>query len=408
MIGWSLLEGIGAALIMPAIVVLVAANFAPERRAAAYGLVAAAGAVAVAAGPLIGGAVTTFASWRYVFVAEVVIVIAILALLRKVTDVRPQQVKLDLVGSGLSVVGLGLVVFGVLRSAEWGWVRARPDTPHIFGTSPVIWMIVSGMLVVYCFALWETRLEASGGEPLVRLRLLRNRQLSGGLSMFFAQFLVQSGVFFAVPLFLSIVLGLSALQTGLRLLPLSVALLVMAAGVPRFAPRASPRRVVRLGLVSMTIGILVLVGGDGPGGQRRRRGDPDAAGGLGMGALASQLGAVTVSAVDDSFSAEVGGLQNTATNLAASLGVALIGSVLIATLTTAAASGIRDNPAIPASVKTEASTHLVGSVPFVSDPSSRRRSSRPARPSRWPPAWSTSTPRRGSTPCARRCPLRQC
>lgn len=89
--------------------------------------------------------------------------------------------------------------------------------------------------------------------------------------------------------------------------------------------------------------------------------------GLGMGALASQLGAVTVSAVDDSFSAEVGGLQNTATNLAASLGVALIGSVLIATLTTAAAAGIQDNPAIPDSVKTQASTHLVGSVPFLSD-----------------------------------------
>ncbi len=118
LLGWSLLEGIGAALIMPAIVALVAANFAPERRAAAYGLVAAAGAVAVAAGPLIGGAVTTFASWRYVFVGEVVIVIAILALLRKVADVPSHKVKLDLVGSALSVVGLGLVVFGVLRSAE--------------------------------------------------------------------------------------------------------------------------------------------------------------------------------------------------------------------------------------------------------------------------------------------------
>lgn len=367
LLGWSLLEGIGAALIMPAIVALVAGNFAPERRAAAYGLVAAAGAVAVAAGPLIGGAVTTFASWRYVFVGEVVIVIAILALLRKVADVPSHKVKLDLVGSALSVVGLGLVVFGVLRSAEWGWVRARPDTPHVFGASPVIWMIVAGMLVVYGFALWEAHLEASGGEPLVRLKLLRNRQLSGGLSMFFAQFLVQSGVFFAVPLFLSIVLGLSALQTGLRLLPLSIALLVMAAGVPRFAPRASPRRVVRLGLVSMTIGILVLVAGMDPGANAGVVAIPMLLMGLGMGALASQLGAVTVSAVDDSFSAEVGGLQNTATNLAASLGVALIGSVLIATLTTAAAAGIQDNPAIPDSVKTQASTHLVGSVPFLSD-----------------------------------------
>ena len=111
LIGWSLLEGIGAALIMPAIVALVASNFPPEKRAAAYGLVAAAGAVAVAAGPLIGGAVTTYASWRYVFFGEVVIVLAILAVLRKVRDVAPQPSRIDLIGSLLSIIGLGLLVF---------------------------------------------------------------------------------------------------------------------------------------------------------------------------------------------------------------------------------------------------------------------------------------------------------
>ncbi|MBG6225529.1 MFS family permease [Arthrobacter sp. CAN_A2] len=110
--GWSLLEGIGAALIMPAIVSLVAANFPQERRAGAYGLVAAAGAMAVAAGPLIGGAVTTFASWRYVFVGEVVIVLGILLVLRKVEDVPAAKVRLDFVGSALSIVGL----LGVIAS----------------------------------------------------------------------------------------------------------------------------------------------------------------------------------------------------------------------------------------------------------------------------------------------------
>ena len=103
LIGWSLLEGIGAALIMPAIVALVASNFPADKRAAAYGLVAAAGAVAVAAGPLIGGAVTTYASWRYVFFGEVVIVLAILAVLRKVNDVPAQPSRIDLIGSALSV-----------------------------------------------------------------------------------------------------------------------------------------------------------------------------------------------------------------------------------------------------------------------------------------------------------------
>jgi len=369
LIGWSLLEGIGAALIMPAIVALVASNFAPEKRSAAYGLVAAASAVAVAAGPLIGGAVTTYASWRYVFVGEVVIVVAILAVLRKVQDVAPQPGRIDLVGSLLSVIGLGLFVFGVLRSSEWGWVIAKPGTPTIFGGSLTVWFIAGGLLVVYGFLRWESRLEAAHGdlEPLLRPSLLANKQLSGGLSMFFAQFMIQAGVFFAVPLFLSIVLGLDALQTGIRLVPLSIALLVAAVGVPKIWPRANPQRVVRLGLLSMIIGIGFLVAGMDPDADAAVLTIPMLLMGLGLGALASQLGAVTVSAVSDRETAEVGGLQNTATNLGASLGTALIGSVLIATLSSAALTGIADSPVVQDSVKAQISTELVGGVPFISD-----------------------------------------
>ena len=369
LIGWSLLEGIGAALIMPAIVALVASNFAPEKRSAAYGLVAAASAVAVAAGPLIGGAVTTYASWRYVFVGEVVIVVAILAVLRKVQDVAPQPGRIDLVGSLLSVIGLGLFVFGVLRSSEWGWVIAKPGTPTIFGGSLTVWFIAGGLLVVYGFLRWESRLEAAHGdlEPLLRPSLLANKQLSGGLSMFFAQFMIQAGVFFAVPLFLSIVLGLDALQTGIRLVPLSIALLVAAVGVPKIWPRANPQRVVRLGLLSMIIGIGFLVAGMDPDADAAVLTIPMLLMGLGLGALASQLGAVTVSAVSDRETAEVGGRQNTATNLGASLGTALIGSVLIATLSSAALTGIADSPVVQDSVKAQISTELVGGVPFISD-----------------------------------------
>ena len=129
-IGWSFLEGCGAALIMPAVVALVAGNFARKDRARAYGLMAAAGAMAVAVGPLIGGLVTTYASWRYVFVGEVVIVIAILAMARRVQDAAPsRRPHLDLVGAFLSAGGLALAVYGVLRSAEWGWVLPKEGRP---------------------------------------------------------------------------------------------------------------------------------------------------------------------------------------------------------------------------------------------------------------------------------------
>ncbi|MFC4128134.1 MFS transporter [Nocardia rhizosphaerae] len=367
LLGWSLLEGIGAALIMPAIVSLVAGNFPPERRSAAYGIVAAAGAMAVAVGPLVGGAVTTFASWRYVFFGEVVIVVAILLVLRRIEDTPATRVRLDLVGSVLSAVGLGAIVFAVLRSSEWGWVRPEPDGPALFGLSAVFWLLTGGLLTLFLFLRRQSALVRRGRDPLIDPALLRNRQLVGGTSMFFAQFAVQAGVFFTVPLFLSVVLELSAVDTGVRILPLSIALILAAAGIPKFAPRANPRRVVRWGLLAMIVGVLMLAAGMDPGADAEVIAIPMVLMGLGLGALASQLGAVTVSAVPDSRSAEVGGLQNTATTLGASLGTALIGSILIATLTTSVVAGIENNPAVPAAVQQQATTDLAGGVPFLSD-----------------------------------------
>ncbi|MFI6224594.1 MFS transporter [Nocardia salmonicida] len=367
LLGWSLLEGIGAALIMPAIVALVAGNFPPERRSAAYGLVAAAGAMAVAAGPLIGGAVTTFASWRYVFAGESVLVVIILFALRRINDVAPAKVRIDLIGSVLSVLSLGMIVYGVLRSSEWGWVQPKPGGADIAGLSPVVWLLLGGMLLLYVFARWQNHLADTGGEPLVDPALFRNRQLTGGLTMFLGQYTVQAGAFFTVPLFLTVVLELDALQTGIRLVPLSVALLLSAVGIPKIWPRANPRRVVRAGMAAMIVGILFLVAGMDPGADASVVAIPMLLMGVGLGALASQLGAVTVSAVPNEQSAEVGGLQNTASNLGASLGTALVGSVLIATLSTSVIAGINDDPDVPTSVKQQATIELAAGVPFLSD-----------------------------------------
>jgi MFS family permease len=368
LLGWSVLEGVGAALIMPAIVALVAGNFPPVRRAAAYGMIAAAGAIAVAVGPLIGGAVTTFASWRWVFVGEVVIVLVILLALRKVGDAPlAGRVHFDVIGALLSIAGLSLLVFGVLQSGTWGFVKAKPGRPQLLGTSPVVWLVIAGLLILYCFFLWEAHVGHRGAEPLIRPAMLRNSRLAGGLSMFFFQFFIQAGVFFTIPLFLSVVLELSALQTGARLLPLSFALLAAAIGIPKLAPAASPRLIVRLGLLSMTAGTLVLIGGISPGADAAIVTVPMLLMGLGIGALASQLGAVTVSAVTDRESAEVGGLQNTVTNLGASLGTALVGAVLIASLTSGLVSGVQASTAIPAAVKTRATTQFAAGVPFTSD-----------------------------------------
>jgi MFS family permease len=367
-LGWSLLEGIGAALIMPAIVALVAGNFAPRGRPRAYGLVMAAGAIAVAVGPLIGGFATTYFSWRWVFVGEVLVVLGILVLARRVADAPPERrPKLDLVGTVLSASGLGLAVFGVLRSSEWGWILPKADGPEVLGVAPTVWFILGGLFVVWLFLGWERRLEARGAEPLVRPELLSNRQLTGGLILFLFQYLIQAGLFFTIPLYLSVALGLSAIDTGIRILPLSITLLLAAAGIPRFLPDVSPRRVVRLGLLAMLVGIVSLFASIDPAAGAEIVTVPLLLAGLGIGALASQLGSVTVSAVPDQDSPEVGGLQNTGTNLGASIGTALAGSILIAGLTSSVLTGIQQNPAVPDSVKAQASVELAGGVPFISD-----------------------------------------
>ena len=367
-IGWSFLEGVGAALIMPAIVALVASNFPPEGRTKAYGMIAASGAIAVAVGPLLGGAVTTYASWRYVFVGEVVLVLIILIGSPTIADTEVgEQRSFDVFGAILSIIGLALVVLGVLKSGSWGWVQPHEGQPTLLGLSPVIWMVLSGLSVLAGFLAYESHRVDRSLEPLVRPALFSNRQMVGGLVMFFFQYLAQAGIFFTIPLFLSVVLELSAVQTGLRLLPLSAALLLSALGVPRLFAKTAPRRIVRLGLLLMIAGTCVLIAGVSPGADASVVAIPMVLLGLGIGCLASQLGAVTVSAVPQSQSAEVGGLQNTAMNLGASIGTALAGAVLIASLSGVLLGGIAASPTISASVKDSATTSMTGSVPFVSD-----------------------------------------
>jgi predicted MFS family arabinose efflux permease len=366
--GWSFLEGVGAALILPAIVALVASNFEQAERPRAYGLVASAGAIAVAAGPLIGGLFTTYASWRWVFVGEVLIVLAILAVGRRIADAPPDtRPRLDLVGTALSALGLALIVFGILKAGSWGFVESKPGAPQWLGLSPAIWLMLGGGVVVWGFFHWENRLLARGAEPLIDPAILVHRTLRGGLTAFFFQYLLQAGLFFAVPLFLSVSLGLSAIATGVRLLPLSVTLLLAAVGIPKVFPDASPRQVVRIGFLALFAGIAVMVGALDAGAGPEIVTWPMLLAGLGIGALASQLGSVTVSSVPDEQSSEVGGLQNTVTNLGASIGTALSGAVLIAALTTSLIVGIQNNPAVPADVKSQAKTQLASGVPFLSD-----------------------------------------
>ena len=359
--GWSLVEGIGAALVLPAIVSLIAATYRGPQRALAFGIVGGVAGAAVAAGPLIGGWMTTELSWRYVFAGETVIVIAILILRRRLprSPAAADRPRLDVVGVLISSLGLGLAVFGVLKSSEWGLIEPRGAltiggteiTP--FGFSSVPFFILAGVGCLAGFALWEERRERRGEDTLLDRALLRIGQLRAGLTTLMMQQLLLLGTFFVLPVYLQVVLGLDAFETGKRLFPMSVTMLLAAMAGPKLAAGFAPKRVAQAGLVAIVVAAVVLLSTIDV--ELNEAGFAIALSlfGVGAGLLLSQLGNVIMSSVPQEKINEAGGLQGTAQNLGASLGTALIGSILIAALTSNLIARVEQNPALPPAVRQE-------------------------------------------------------
>jgi MFS family permease len=373
LIGWSGIEGLGAVLVIPAIAALTAANYEGKDRALAYGMIGGAAGAAIAAGPLIGGYVTTTWSWRYVFVGEVAVVIAVLIVHRRMKRApKPEHPpQLDYGGVVLSALALGLIVFGILKSSTWGWIHpiAAPTiqghelTP--FGFSLVPFLILGGFVLLGFFLAWEERRERRGKSTLLDRTLLKIEPLRGGLSSLCAQQLILMGTFFVLPVYLQIILGFDAFETGKRLFPMSVSMLAAALTGPKLAARFAPRAVVQIGLGAMAISALVLVGTI----DVTLNGAAFAVSliffGIGAGLLISQLGNVIMSSAPPEKTNEAGGLQGTAQNLGASLGTALIGSVLLLGLLNGFNKSIEQNPAVSPELKSQIATFTEKGIPIV-------------------------------------------
>jgi MFS family permease len=359
LIGWSGVEGFGAVLVVPAIAALTAATYEGKDRALAYGLLGGIAAVAIALGPLIGGWVTTEFSWRYVFAAETVVVIGILLVRGQLAraPAAARRPQLDIWGVAISSAGLALIVFAILVSSSWGFVQPR-NPPEINGTeitplgfSPVPFMLLAGLALLWAFAGWERRRARLGLDQLLDTTMLRISHLRAGLETLVGQQLVLMGTFFVIPVYLQVVLGFDAFETGKRLLPLSLSMLVFALLGPRIAARRSPRTVAQIGLVTVCIGAIVMLAT-----LDVKLNDDGfkvalALIGAGAGLLASQLGNVIMSSVAPTQTGEAGGLQGTAQNLGSSLGTAIIGAVLLAALATGFSDRIADNPDVPATAQ---------------------------------------------------------
>jgi MFS family permease len=339
-IGYSLLEGVGSALMIPPIYILVTVAFPDVKsRARYFGVVSGAGGLGAAAGPLIGGVVTSAISWRASFGLQVLVVAWIILLARKIADPGPADPKprFDLIGAVLSAAGLFFVVLGLLQSRTYGFGVSRQD--FTIGSTVIIpkgsispvWIYVAiGALFLVWYFLYTRGAERKGKDVLLHLRLFRNKTSNLGLGTQVIQWLILQGSFFAVSVYLQEVNGYSAIKTGLILTPGTIGILIASAGADRFARRHPQRWLIIAGFLVTAIGmilLLVLV--------RAHAGVWRWIPGLllfgaGIGVMLTSSVNVVQSSFPEADQGEISGLSRSVSNLGSSFGTALVGSVLVA------------------------------------------------------------------------------
>lgn len=376
--GWSFLEGMGAALAIPAMLSLIAGNFTkPDERLKAYATVAAMAGIAAGLGPIIGGFLTTYASWRLAFAGEVLVVIWILVqqgLIRDVALSGP-KIKLDKIGVLLSVVGLGVMVQGILMAGTYGLFRSRQSfslaniTFDVGGISPAIVGIAAGIGILLLFAVWEGVRAKRGDDLLVNLDLFKLPAVSGGTLTILSQQFVLGGLMYVMALFLQIQQGMSAFQTGFVLLPLSLCLLLAAAKGGDLAKRYDPRDIIRVGYLLILAGVLTIAFRS-----RDVASDPTfpislAVAGIGLGLISSQLQNLVQSSVTKEQSGEVSGLMSTFQNLGMSLGTAIAGVALTGFLIAISSQLINENTILTNTQKQQYESALQTQAQVVSDAS---------------------------------------
>jgi EmrB/QacA subfamily drug resistance transporter len=361
--GEAVVEGIGAALMMPATASLLVANYKGRDRAIAFGIWGGIAAASSAIGPLVGGFLTTHYSWRWAFRINVFIALILLAgsLIIAESRDRAEKRELDFLGVGLSAAGLLLFVYGIIESSTYGWWRAKQAFQafgmHVPGSlSPTPFALIAGALILAAFAWWQQHIESRGHTPLVSLRLFKNAQFAVGSSVIAMLSLGMTGLVFAIPVFLQSVRNLDALHTGLALLPMSATMLVVAPSSAALSKYITPKRLIQAGLVLAAIASVILHFSITATATPASFIPGMIVFGMGMGLVMAQASNMTLSAVSVEQAGEASGVNNTLRQVGASFGSAIIGSVLLATLASSLVSGINSSTVIPSQMKPQVSS----------------------------------------------------
>ncbi|WP_458188870.1 MFS transporter [Haladaptatus sp. NG-WS-4] len=336
-IGWSFVEGSAAAVIFPLTYTVLRVSYEDDDRAKAFGLLAGVSGVGSTLGPIIGGALTTYASWRWGFALQLIGVGVILFFVRYVspTPLSETHSSLDKGGTALSIVGSTSLVTGFLLSGKYGWlIERRPFFVgemqfNPFGTSPAIWFLGGGLLTFAMFVQYERRMERVGKSPLVPLHVLTNRSFLSGVITYNIRSTISAGFFFIFPVYLQAVLGYTAFETGVALLPYSLASILFASFTTSWRKYISPKTLIQVGIVCLGVGLVLLYEQTGPGQTIRRMAIPMALYGAGVGLILAQITNMTMSAVPTADSAEASGVLNVSSSIGYALGTAVVGSYFL-------------------------------------------------------------------------------
>ena len=319
LIGWAVLEGIGAALILPATTTIVGASYKGKDRITAFGIWGGIAAVGAAVGPIIGGIFTTYLTWRLVFGSEVIIVLVILLLRNYITESIPtlKWKDLDIIGAVLSIVSLIILVLGILLLSS----------PQNWAYVPVL--VVSGAILFVIFLYWQRRRVNKGQEPLSDISLLKNRVFGlGNINSIISQ-IPLAGFLFIIPVFLQQVTKANAFTTGLALLPASITILIFSLIGAKISSRLGSRTILMIGFIISAAGTFIMGGVFNLNTQIIDIIPGTVVFGIGIGFLLSQLTNLTMSAARADQETDASGFLNAFKNLGYSMGTALIGVLLL-------------------------------------------------------------------------------
>lgn len=365
LIGESIIEGLGAALMLPATASLLVSNFKGRDRAIAFGFWGGVAGAASAVGPILGGWLTSTYSWRWGFrinvaVAAVLLIGAVL-LIREVRDTE-EKPTIDWGGVFLSSLGLLSLVFGIIESSTYGWWKAKSAFAFMGHTYALRGYSVSplglgvGAILLALFLAWEAHVEKGDRTPLVSLELFTNRQFSSGVATLAVVSLGLTGLIFILPIFFQGVRQMDAFHTGISLLPLSISLFVASPVSVVLTKWLTPKRIIQIGLFFTVLANYLLYRSLGVAATAKDLAVGLALFGAGMGFVQSQIANLTLSAVSVQQAGEASGVNNTGRQLGSSLGSAIIGAVMLTRLLTGINNGIATSSVLPASIKDPVAT----------------------------------------------------